>query len=166
MLELLNLSVLGALHTLVSLIAMAAGIVALIRFKEITHRTLSGKIYIVTTVLTCLSGFGIYRLGGFGAPHVLGIVTLVVLGISGIAAKGIAFGRASRYIEVIGYSATLFFHTIPAITETVTRIPIGNPLITDRNSPALQAAAGVTFLLFLIGATLQFIRLRKAASSN
>jgi hypothetical protein len=69
------------------------------------------------------------------------------------------FGRASRYVEIVSYSATFFFHLIPAITETATRLPAGTPLVVDREGPELQAAAGVLFLAFLIAATLQVRRL-------
>jgi hypothetical protein len=111
-------------------------------------------------VLTCLTGFPIMQHGGFGKPHALGIITLVVLIIAALAGKG-RFGRVSRYVEVVSYSASFFFHWIPTVVETATRLPVGSPLITNRDGPELQAATGVLFLLFLIGATLQVRRMRK-----
>jgi uncharacterized membrane protein len=156
----LGLTPLGIIHTAISLIAVAAGIIAFIRDKEISPRNGLGKLYIITTVLTCLTGFGIFQHGGFGKPHVLGIVTLVVLIIAAVAGKSTWFGRASRSVETVSYSATFFFHLIPAITETSTRLPVGAPLVTNRDGPELQAAAGVMFVVFLIGAALQVRRLR------
>lgn len=156
----LGLTPLGTVHTAISLIAVAAGIVAFVRDKEISARNKVGKLYVITTVLTCLTSFGIYQHGGFGVPHALGIITLVVLGVAVVAGTSQLFGRASRYVETVGYSATFFFHLIPAITETSTRLPVGAPLVTTRDGPELQAAAGVVFLAFLIGATLQVRRLR------
>ncbi|MES2922218.1 MAG: hypothetical protein V4819_11765 [Verrucomicrobiota bacterium] len=156
----LGLTPLGIVHTAISLVALAAGIIALVRYQEIPAMLFIGKLYIWTTVLTCLTGFPIMQHGGFGAPHVLGIVTLIVLIIAAVAGKTTVFGRASRHVETICYSATFFFHWIPTITETSTRLPIGAPLVSDRDGPELQAAAGVLFLLFVIGATLQVLRLR------
>jgi uncharacterized membrane protein len=156
----LGLTSLGLVHTAISLVALGAGIIALIRDKEITSRNGIGKLYIWTTVLTCLTGFPIMQHGGFGKPHVLGIITLVVLVVAALAGKGKLFGRASRYVEVVSYSATFFFHWIPTVVETTTRLPVGAPLITNRDGPELQAATGVLFLLFLIGATLQVLRIR------
>jgi hypothetical protein len=54
---------------------------------------------------------------------VLGVITLVVLGVAAVAGHSNLFGRASRYVETVSYSATFFFHFIPAITETSTRLP-------------------------------------------
>jgi len=156
----LGLTPLGTFHTAISVIAVVAGLTALVRDTEISSKNRVGKLYVVTTILTCLTGFGIFQHGGFGKPHVLGIITLVVLGVAAVAGASGVFGRASRYVETLSYSATFFFHMIPGITETATRLPVGAPLVADREGPALQAAAGVLFLGFLIGATLQARRLR------
>ena len=73
-----GLTPLGLAHTAISLVALAAGIAALVRFGEIPARHTLGRTYIWATVLTCLTGFGIFRHGGFGAPHRLP-ATLVTL---------------------------------------------------------------------------------------
>ena len=44
----LGLTSLGAVHTAISLVAVAAGIVSFVRFKEIAAGTALGKIYIWT----------------------------------------------------------------------------------------------------------------------
>jgi uncharacterized membrane protein len=151
----------GWFHTGVSVIAVVAGIVAFVRDKEISPQTSVGKTYVVMTVLSCLTGFFIFHHPDhkFGPGHALGIVTLVVLAIAGIAGKTHVFGRASRYVETIGYSLTFFFHMIPTLTEGSTRLPVGHPLVPGPDAPPLQAAIGVVFLIFLIGAALQIRRL-------
>lgn len=156
----LGLTSLGTFHTAISLVAVSAGIVALVRDREISPRKRVGQVYVVTTIVTCVTGFGIFQHGGFGKPHALGVVTLLVLGLAAFAARGSTFGRASRYVEAVAYSATFFFHFIPGLVETTTRLPLGNPLVADREGPELQAATGVLFLLFVIGAALQVRRMR------
>ena len=155
-----GLTQLGVIHTAISLIAVVAGLIALIRDKEISPRNLLGKTYVIATVLTCLTGFGIFQHGGFGKPHALGIITLVVLGVAYVAGYTKLYGRWSPYIETISYSLTFLFHLIPGITETTTRLPLGAPLLPNAEAPALQAASAVLFVAFLIGATLQVRRLR------
>jgi hypothetical protein len=156
----LGLTPFGTVHTAISLIAVVAGLVAFVRDKEISLKNLVGKIYVITTVITCLTGFGIFQHGGFGKPHVLGIITLVVLGVACLAETSRLFGGASPYLATISYSATFFFHMIPGITETSTRLPLAAPLVGNPDAPALQAAIGVMFIAFLIGATLQVRQLR------
>ncbi|CAN7164731.1 hypothetical protein LJR290_000177 [Variovorax sp. LjRoot290] len=152
----------GAIHTAISLVALAAGLLALIRHREILPSNRLGRAYIWATVLTCLTGFGIFQHGGFGKPHALGVLTLVVLGIAALAGpKKRSFGRASPYVETIGYSATFFFHMIPGLTETFTRLPLGAPLFSGPEDPALQKLVGFFFVVFVVGAALQVRRLHR-----
>ena len=162
----LGLSPLGAVHTLISLVAVAAGIAAFVRYREISLRTVLGKVYVITTVLTCLTGFGIFRNGTFGPPHMLGIITLAVLAGAIALERYRLLGRASRYVETVAYSATFFFHVIPGFTETATRVPPSAPLATGPEDPGLQAAIGVAFAVFLAGAVLQVWRLRGRAEDR
>lgn len=157
------LSTLGIIHTAISLVALGAGIRSLVRYKEITPATAAGLLYIAMTVLTCLTGFFIFAHGGFGKPHALGIITLAVLAIGLAARFTTIMGRAGPAVEVVAYSLTLFFHTIPGMTETATRLPVGAPLLDSPDSPVLVVATGVLFLVFIAGAAFQVRRLRSAA---
>jgi len=156
----LGLTPLGAVHTLISLVALAAGVIALIRLREIPASHPLGRLYIWATVLSCLTGFGIFQHGGFGKPHALGVLTLLVLALAALAGRKRIFGSASRYVETIALSTTLFFHTIPGLTETFTRVPVGGPLFSGPDDPLLQKVVGVFFLLLVAGCVLQVRRLR------
>ena len=134
-----GLTSLGVVHTLISLVAVAAGVIAFVRDGRIVPTNTIGKTYVITTILTCLTGFGIFQHGGFGKPHILGIITLVVLGIAWLARNKSPFGAASPYVETISYSLTFLFHMIPAVTETTTRLPLGAPLLPNADAPQLQA---------------------------
>jgi uncharacterized membrane protein len=150
-----GLTPLGIFHTAISLIAVAAGLIALIRDGRISPKNLLGQVYVAGTIVTCVTGFGIFQHGGFGKPHILGIVTLAVLGLAAVAGYSKVFGRASPYVETVSYSATFLFNLIPGITETTTRLPPGAPLLPNADAPQLQVATGILFMLFLIGAALQ-----------
>jgi uncharacterized membrane protein len=156
----LGLTSLGTLHTAIGLIALIAGIIALVRDKRIAASNLTGKIYVLATIIAALTGFGIFQHGGFGKPHTLGIVTLIVLGIVAVAANTNFYGRFSRYVETVGYSATFFFNWIPTVAEGTTRLPPGKPLFPNADAPEIAGITGFLFLLFLIGATLQVLKLR------
>jgi uncharacterized membrane protein len=159
------MSTLGIIHTLIGIVAMIAGIIALIRDRRITANNVTGQVYIHSTVLTCLTGFGIYHLGGFGAPHVLGIITLLVLGAAWLAETKQMFGGKSKLVETLCYTTTLFFHFIPGITETFTRVPLGAPLFASRENPALAGTIGVIFLNFLVIMVAQVRALREPQRS-
>lgn len=161
-----GLTQLGMFHTAISLIAVVAGAIALFRYREISPRNGLGRTYIITTVITALTGFGIFQHGGFGPPHMLGIITLVVLAIAFAAGRTRLFGRASPYVETVSYSATFFFHFIPGFTESLTRLPLGAPLLASQEAPELKAITGLLLVAFLIGAWLQVRRIRAHSPST
>jgi uncharacterized membrane protein len=161
-----GLTPLGVVHTAISLVALAAGFIALVRDQEIAPTTTLGKVYLWTTVLTCLTGFGIFQHGGFGKPHMLGVLTLLVLAATALAMRTAWFGKASKYVVTIGYSVTFFFHLIPGATETFTRLPAGSPVFSSPDDPALQKVVGGFFVLLVVGCVLQVRRLRATGAAS
>jgi len=162
----LGLTGLGVIHTVISLVAVGAGVAALFASGTISMRTTAGRVYVVTTILTCLSGLPIFQKGGFGPPHALALLTLVVIAGAIALEKGVLRHAAARYIETVAYSLTFFFHMIPGFTETSTRLPVGAPLATGPEDPALQAAIGAAFVVFVIGAAVQLWRLRARSAQS
>src|SRR5262245_17777462 len=123
-----GLTQLGVVHTLISLVAVAAGVLSFVRYGSISLRTRVGGVYIVATVLTCLTGFPIFRTGAFGPAHAVGVLTLLVLAFAVLMEKRAAVGTTPRALEVVSYTTTFFFHMIPAVVETTTRLPPSAPL--------------------------------------
>lgn len=150
-----GLTTLGTVHTAIGIVALIAGALSFARSGFILPRTGLGRLYVWTTVATCLTGFGIFQHGGFGAPHLLGIVTLAVLAVAAADERWQFFGRASVYVQTVCYSLSYFFHWIPGITETFTRVPGGAPLFTGPDDPVLAKTIGVVFLVCVIGIALQ-----------
>jgi hypothetical protein len=58
-----NLTPLGLFHTLVSLVAVVSAFVALYRDKGISPRTTIGRVYLLSLLITTLTGFPIFRHG-------------------------------------------------------------------------------------------------------
>ena len=155
-----GLTPLGTIHTALSLVALGAGIAALLQYRHIGWATVPGKVYVAMTILTCLTGFAIFQHGGFGKPHALGVITLVVMAAAlGADLKG-WFGDRARYVASAAYSMTFFFHWIPGITETGTRLPADKPLFASPEAPELQVIAAVLFVVYLAGATWQVWQLK------
>lgn len=152
----LGLTTLGVIHTAISLVAVGAGIVGFVRDKRIDLDNGAGKTYLITTILTCLTGFGIFQHGGFGKPHALGVITLLVLAVAWKVA-------ARPALQAVLLSLTFFFHMIPATTETLTRVPMGAPILPNAEAPELKVITGVMFVVFVIGAALQVRRLNQLA---
>jgi uncharacterized membrane protein len=157
-----NLTLLGAFHTAIGLFAVAAGIVSLVRHGAIGTTTTAGRVYLGATLITVLTGFFIFRHGGFGNPHVLGVLTLLVLALAVAAGKTQWFGRAAAYVETLAYSLSFFFHFIPGTAESLTRLPLGAPLASHPEAPVVTSVVGGFFVVFVVGAAWQVLKLRAA----
>jgi len=155
-----GLTSLGLVHTALSLVAVVAGAGSLLRDGAIDGGTRSGRVYVWFTLATCVTALGIFQHGGFGKPHALALMTMIVLALVGLARRRLFFGKAAPYVATVGYSLTFFFHLVPALAETTTRLPAGQPLFASAEDPVLQALDGVLFLLFLAGAAWQVRSLR------
>ncbi|NNC55915.1 MAG: hypothetical protein HKO12_00005 [Woeseiaceae bacterium] len=147
---------LGWFHTVMGVIALLSGGFTLARFKEISLQTRSGQIYLLTTLITAGTALAIFQRGEFGPGHALAVLTLAALAVGTIAATMKPFGSLSRYVQAVSYSATLLFHCIPAITDGLLRLPVGDPVLTSIEDPILKLCYLVLLLLFLVGVSFQF----------
>ena len=87
--------------------------------------------------------------------HGLAVLTLAALVVGMAAATLNLFGKLSRYVQALSFSATLLFHCIPAVTDGLMRLPVGDPIVTSIDDPLLRSAYLVLLVLFLVGASLQ-----------
>lgn len=147
---------LGWFHTGMGIIALISGGFTLARFKEITLQTRSGQVYLATTLVTAVTALAIYQRGEFGPGHALAVLTLLALAVGTIAATTKLLGRFSRYVQALSFSATLLFHCIPAITDGLLRLPVGDPVLTSIEDPVLKMCYLAMLVVFLLGVSLQF----------
>ncbi len=146
---------LGWFHTVVGAIALLSGGFTLFRHREISLQTRSGQIYLAATLITAVTALGIFQRGEFGPGHALAVMTLLALAVGAVASATQIFGNLSRYVRALSFSATLLFHCIPAVTDGLLRLPIGNPVLASIDDPVLKMCYAVLLLLYLIGVGLQ-----------
>ena len=153
-----HLSIPGIIHTAISIIALFVAFYALYRDGQINPSNGRGRLYIWLTVITCVTGFPIMKTGHFTPGHYLAIIIIILLPV-GIYSKRL-FGKLGEYIEVIVMSTTLFLSCIPAIVETLTRLPISHPIADGPNDPVLKKGLSALMLLYVVGVVYQVVKLR------
>ncbi|MDB5152517.1 MAG: hypothetical protein JWR54_1268 [Mucilaginibacter sp.] len=155
-----HLSVLGIIHTAISIIALLVAFYALFRSGKLDPATGPGKLYIWLTVLTCVTAFPIMKTGHFTPGHYVAITILILLPL-GVYVKSLRiFGKLADYVQIIFLSTTLFLSMIPTIVETLTRLPISHPLADGPNAPIIQNGLTALALLYFIGVIYQLVKLR------
>ncbi len=156
---------LGWFHTFTGAVALVSGAFTLFRYKEISYRTRSGQVYLVTTLVTAVTALMIYQHGVFGVAHIMAVAALVAL-VSGMLAEAVQlFGKWSRQVQAISFTATILFHCLPAVTDSLLRLPVGDPILTSINDPVMKMAHLAVFILFLVGLTIQLLWIRRSAAT-
>jgi uncharacterized membrane protein len=154
-----HLSSLGIFHTVISILALIVAFIALFRRGKINPGDTVGKWYVALTVITCLTSFGIMKTGHFTPAHGLSILVLVIL-LVGIYAHRI-FGRYGTTAQIIAMTLTLMLSFVPAITETLTRLPISNPIAAGPDAPVVKMCYEVLLIVFLLFLSFQLVKSRK-----
>jgi hypothetical protein len=154
------LSVVGVVHTFLSLIPVAAGLVALKQHGNIAPSTGAGKIYWLGMVASVLTSFSLSSTGGFNPGHALGLLTLTVMLIATVAPRIAILGKAASYIQVALMSFSFLLLMVPGTNETLSRLPVGHPIGNGPGSAPVQLALAGMLLLFLLGTGYQIMQLR------
>ena len=158
-----EMTVLGWFHTILGILAVLSGFYTLYKYKIITIEESSGKLYVLVTLLLAGSALGIYNQGGFGIAHVLAVLTLIALAGGYFMEKFKWFGSFSKYFQALGYTSTLLFHMIPAITDFLRRLPVGDPFIDSFEDPLLLNFHTAFLVIYLVGLVAQIVWLKRQA---
>ena len=144
------ISTLGAVHTAISVLPLAAGLYSFVRYHAIEPARRSGQLYLVSMLLSVLTAFGLSSTGGFNPGHALGILALLVIGGSLLIRRLPLFPRLVPYLSQFGFSFSFFLLLVPAIGETLTRLPVGHPLATGPESPLVRGTVLAWLVIFLV----------------
>lgn len=159
-----EMTLLGWFHTIIGVGAVLSGLYTIFKFKMISLEKFIGRLYLLLTLIVAVSALGIYNQGGFGIGHILAVLTLVALLGGVIMEKGKLFGSFSKYFQALGYTSTLLFHMIPAITDFLLRLPVEDPFADSLEDPLLVNFQLSFLLIYLVGIVTQLLWLKKQTS--
>jgi len=155
-----EMTLLGWFHTVLGVGAVLSGFYAIYKYRVISMEVSSGRLYVYVTLLVAVSALGIYNQGGFGIAHILALLTLIAIAGGVIMEKTKPFGSFSKYFQALGYTSTLLFHMIPAITDFLRRLPVGDPFVDSLEDPLLINFLLAFLLIYFVGITSQMLWLK------
>lgn len=158
------LSFIGIVHTVVSTLPVVAGVYGFARQGAIEPRTRAGVVYLVGLALSVLTAFALSSTGGFNAGHALGIVALLAASGGVLVPRLSFFGRLRPYLAALGLSFSFFLLLLPAINETLTRLPAAHPLADGPQSPVVRGVLLGWCAVFALGVILQMWTIRARAA--
>jgi hypothetical protein len=143
----MSLETFTLIHVLISLAGIASGLVVMYGFLTSRRLDLWTAIFLVTTVLTSLTGF-LFPFKGVTPGIKLGIISMVALA-SAIVARYFLH-LASRKTYVIAACAALYFNVFVLIVQSFEKIPALNALAPTQKEPPFAVAQITVLLLFIV----------------
>jgi uncharacterized membrane protein len=150
------MTALGWFHTLMGVLAIGTAVFTLRRHHFISLANFSGRVYLLITLIVAGSALMIYNQGGFGVGHMLAVMTLGALGAGVLLETRPLVGGYSIYLKTAAYSATLLFHMVPAITDFLRRLPVGDPFAASLDAPLVRGFHLAFLAIFALGVLWQW----------
>ena len=153
------------LHVIISLVAIVSGLVVL--FGMLGSHRLPGwtLFFLVTTILTSVTGY-FFPISGFTPAQAVGAISLLILLIALIALYGKHLAGAWRWIYVVTAVTALWFNVFVLIVQAFEKVSFVNPLAPQVGPPfpepqntqfmIAQAAALAFFAVLGLVAALRF----------
>ena len=136
------------LHVALSLIAIAAGVIVFLGF--IANAALPGMtaLFLVTTVLTSATGFG-FAFTKLLPSHIVGLISLVVLGVAIYALYGAHLKGAWRWVYVVTATTALYLNVFVLIVQLFLKVPAIHALAPTQGEPPFIIAQTVALAAFI-----------------
>jgi len=147
------------IHTLISLIGIFTGLVVL--FGLLAGKRLDGwtKWFLITTVLTSVTGF-FFPFHGLTPAIALGIMSLIVLAVAIFARYPRQLGGHWRWIYVVTAVIALYFNVFVLVVQTFEKIPALHAMAPTQTEPPFKLTQLVVLAIFVLLGIIAAIRFR------
>jgi hypothetical protein len=145
-------------HVVLSLIAIAVGLVVLGAMFGSNRLPGWTAVFLATTVLTSVTGFQLPR-DHLMPSHVVGIISLVLLALAILALYRQRLARSWRWIYVICAVVALYLNVFVLVVQSFQKLPTLARLAPTQSEPPFvvtQLAVLAIFAALSIGAAVRF----------
>ncbi len=139
-----------ALHVVISIVAIVAGVVALVAMLKGRAPTGWTALFLVTTVLTSATGF-LFPATGFTPAQGVGI-SLVLLAVALFALYAQHISGPWRWVYVLTAVPALFLNCFVLVAQSFQKLPFLRPLAPSGSELAFQLAQLVLLAIFVVAA--------------
>src|SRR6266700_392132 len=137
------------IHDIISLVGIFTGLVVLLGM--LSGKNLDGwtKWFLITTVLTSVTGF-FFPFHGFTPAIGVGIISLLVLAIAIYARYPRQLAGHWRWIFVVSAVITLFFNVFVGIVQAFEKIPALKAIAPTQTEPPFKLTQLIVLALFIL----------------
>ncbi len=152
------------IHVLISLVGIFTGLIVL--FGMLAGKRLEDwtKWFLITTVLTSVTGF-FFPFHGFTPAIGVGVISLLVLAIAIYARYPRHLAGAWRWIYVVTAVIALYFNVFVGIVQAFEKIPALKIIAPTQTEPPFKLTQLIVLTLFIVFAIAAATRFRKEAAA-
>ena len=143
-----SLSAYTIIHVIISLIAIAAGLVVVYGFVRGQRLDGWAFTFLLFTILTSLTGFG-FPFEKVTPGIVIGILSMILLLVAVLALYQFQLGHAWRWIYVICAMVAFWFNAFVLVVQGFMKVPALNALAPTQSEPPFLIAQLVVLALFV-----------------
>lgn len=151
------------LHVIISLIGIVAGAVVALRMRRAQRLPGWTAVFLATTILTSVTGFFFYS-KSFGPPHVVGVISLIILAAALVALYGYHLAGAWRALYVVTALAAFYLNTFVLVTQLFAKVPALKALAPNGSEPPFAVAQLLVLGAFVALGVSAIKRFRPAAA--
>jgi hypothetical protein len=119
-------------------------------FGFLTGKRFDGltAVFLITTVLTSVSGFG-FPFDHLLPSHIVGIISLVILAVAIPARYLFQLAGSWRWIYVIGATTALYLNVFVLVAQSFMKVPALKALAPTQTEPPFLVAQSVVLVVYL-----------------
>ena len=145
------------IHVIISLVGILTGFVVLLGLLAGSRLDGWTKWFLVTTILTSVTGF-FFPFHKFTPAYAVGGISLVVLGVAWFARYSRQMIGAWRWLYVITAMIALYLNFFVLIVQSFLKIPALHALAPTQAEPPFQVAQLVSLALFVLLTIIALVR--------
>ena len=145
----LSLSAFTTLHTVISLIGIASGLVVLYAMLSRGDAGFWTGLFLATTVLTSVTGF-MFPFNQLLPSHIVGGISLVVLAVALYALYGQHLGGPWRWIYVVTAVLALYLNSFVGVVQAFQKVAFLHRLAPTQSELPFALAQGAVLILFVV----------------
>jgi glucose-6-phosphate-specific signal transduction histidine kinase len=145
----MSLSTFTAVHVIISLVGIGSGLVVLLGL--LSAKRLNGwtGLFLVTTVLTSVTGFG-FPFTHLLPAHQVGIISLVVLAIAILARYSFHMIGMWRWVYVVTAMMGLYLNVFVLVVQSFEKVPALKAMAPTQSESPFLVAQLVVLALFIV----------------
>jgi hypothetical protein len=136
-------------HVIISLIGLVAGVIAVAAMLADKRPGPWTAVFLCTTVLTDATGF-LFHSAKIGPPHIVGVLSLVVLAVACAALYGFRLKGIWRPVYVVTALLALWFNAFVAVVQAFDKIAALKALGPTGSEPPFLVAQLVVLAVFVV----------------